>query len=100
MTQTTDIEIRDLILGLDTKIDSLAAHVDAIAADVVEIKIAQARTDERFNAIDQWFTALETDISDIKTQLRGQDARLWGFVVALFLSLGGVLAKVVFFPQA
>lgn len=110
MTQATDTEIRDLILGLEKKLDALDKKVE----------INSARTDERFNAIDQRFNALETDISDIKTDLRdirstdiaamktelrdirsevkGQDARLWGFVIALFLSLAGVLAKVVFFP--
>jgi tetrahydromethanopterin S-methyltransferase subunit G len=91
---------------LDRIESSVERLVEVVAAMDKKLDIHIARTDERFNSIDQRFdameqrfSALDEDISDIKTQLRGQDARLWGFVVALFLALAGVLAKVVFFPQ-
>jgi t-SNARE complex subunit (syntaxin) len=104
MTQSTDTdirEIRDLILGLDRKIETLDKKVEVNAA----------RTDERLNSLDLQLAALRTetatqfgdlkeDIKIIRADVKGQDARLWGFVVALFLSLAGVLTKVVFFAQA
>ena len=114
MTLATDADVRDLVLALGHKIDKIASDVEDLKADVedlkadvvelktdvadikadmVEVKIAQARTDERFNALD-------AGLSTIRTDLRGQDARLWGFVIALFLALVGILTKVVFFPQA
>ncbi len=96
MTQATDTEIRDLILALDKK---LGDKIDPIAADVVEMKIAQARTEERLNSLETGISDIKTELKDIRSEVRGQDARLWGFVVALFLALAGVLTKVVFFPQ-
>ncbi|NCJ05343.1 hypothetical protein GS597_02200 [Synechococcales cyanobacterium C] len=103
MTQATDSEIReirDLILGMDKKIDSLDKRLE----------VSQARNDERFNSIDKRFTALNTQLSDfkkttdtqladIRTQLRSQDNRLWTFVTALILALVGLLSKLAFFPE-
>ncbi|MBW4554018.1 MAG: hypothetical protein KME35_23390 [Aphanocapsa sp. GSE-SYN-MK-11-07L] len=84
MTQATDSdikELRDLILGLDKKIDALDKKVDVFSA----------RTDERLKA-------LETQGAEINVQLRSQDNRLWTFVAAAFLTVLGFLAKFAFFP--
>ncbi|NJK29146.1 MAG: hypothetical protein HC851_04895 [Acaryochloris sp. RU_4_1] len=51
MTQTTDTEIRDLILGLDKKLDALDKKVE----------VSATRTDKRLKA-------LETQVSDLKKQ--------------------------------
>lgn len=83
--QTADSEVRelrDLILGLDKKMD-----------------VFIARTDERFNNMDERFKSIDTQLSDIKIQLRGQDSRLWGFIVALSLAIIGFLTKLAFFPD-
>ncbi|NJK29932.1 MAG: hypothetical protein HC940_07165 [Acaryochloris sp. SU_5_25] len=88
MTQSIDTEIRDLILGLDKKIDALDKKVE----------VSAARTEERFNSIDQRFTSLETQVADIRVQLRSQDNRLWAFIVALFLAVFGFAAKLILFP--
>ncbi|NCJ06353.1 hypothetical protein GS597_07480 [Synechococcales cyanobacterium C] len=116
MTQATDSEIReirDLILGLDKKIDSLDKRFE----------VSQTRTDERFNSIDERFNSIDerfnsiderfsalntqlsdfkkttdTQLADIRTQLRSQDNRLWTFVTALVLALVGLLSKLAFFP--
>jgi prophage regulatory protein len=71
--------------------ERLTQSFEAIAADVVEIKVSQARTDERFSASD-------TQLEDIKLQLRSQDTRLWGFIVALSLAVIGFLSKLAFLP--
>ena len=103
MTQSTDTdirELRDLMLGLDKKLDGLDKRLE----------VSQARNDERFNSIDQRFTALDTQLTDfkkstdtqfadIKIQLRAQDTRLWGFIVTLSLAIIGFLSKLAFFPQ-
>ncbi|NJN39201.1 MAG: hypothetical protein HC790_11590 [Acaryochloridaceae cyanobacterium CSU_3_4] len=110
MTQSIDTEIRDLILGLDKKIEGLDK----------KIEISAARTEERFNSIDQRFIYLETQVADfkkstdtqladlkkntdtqladIRVQLRSQDNRLWTFIVALFLAVFGFAAKLILFP--
>jgi hypothetical protein len=110
MTQATDTdirEIRDLLLGLDKKIDGVDIKLD----------IHIVKTDERFNSIDERFNSIEiqisdlkrntdtkfadlkTDVTDLKLQLRAQDNRLWTFVGALFLAVLGFLAKFAFFPR-
>jgi hypothetical protein len=90
MTQATDTdirELRDLILGLDKKID---------------VYIAQ--NTEQLKGLDTQLTdfkrSTDTQFADIKTQLRAQDMRLWGFIVTLSLAIIGFLSKLAFFPQA
>ncbi|NCJ05166.1 hypothetical protein GS597_01255 [Synechococcales cyanobacterium C] len=85
MTQATDSEIReirDLILGMDKKIDGLDKRLE----------VFQARTDEQFKSIDQRLSTLENRVA-------AQDSRLWTFVSALVLALIGLLAKLAFFPK-
>jgi septal ring factor EnvC (AmiA/AmiB activator) len=81
----------DRLDRLESVIEGLDRKLDAIAADVVEIKVSQARIDERFSASD-------TQLEDIKLQLRSQDTRLWGFIVALSLAVIGFLSKLAFLP--
>jgi hypothetical protein len=102
VTQATDTdirEIRDLLLGLDKKIDSVDKKLD----------IHIVKTDERFNSIeiqisdlkrntDTKFADLKADVTDLKLQIRAQDSRLWSFVGGLFLAVLGFLAKFAFFP--
>jgi hypothetical protein len=113
VTQATDTdirEIRDLLLGLDKKIDGVDKKLD----------VHIARTDEHFKSIeiqisdfkksaetqisdfkknnDTQIADLKTDVIDLKLQLRAQDSRLWTFVGGLFLALLGFLAKFAFFP--
>lgn len=95
MTQATDSdikEIRDLILGLDKKIDGLDKKVDVFSA----------RTDERLKALETQLADTrkntDTQLSEIKVQLRSQDNRLWTFVAGAFLTILGFLAKFAFFP--
>jgi flagellar capping protein FliD len=93
MTQATDTdirEIRDLILGLDKKIDGIDKRLE----------IFQARTDERFNSIDQRFNSLDQRLGSLEDRTKSQDSRLWTFVTALVLAGLGIIAKLAFFPSA
>jgi septal ring factor EnvC (AmiA/AmiB activator) len=85
MTQA--IEASD-VLRLIEKVDTAIA---VIQADVTDIKISQAKADERLQSI-------ETQLNDLKLQVRSQDNRLWTFVGGLFLTVLGFLAKFAFFP--
>jgi predicted nucleic acid-binding Zn-ribbon protein len=117
MTQTQP----DRIDQLESIMERMDRKLDAISNDLVEIKISQARTDERFNGIDQRLSTIETQASDfkksvdtqfadikkstdtqfadIKIQLRAQDSRLWTFISALVLAVVGLLTRFLFFPQ-
>ncbi len=68
-------ELKDLINGLDKKIE-----------------VNQARTDEKLDA-------MISNLSDLKKQIDKQDSRLWVLVSGMFIALVGVLAKFAFFPN-
>ena len=99
MTQSTDTELKDLILGMDKKLDS-------IDAQLTDIKIVQARTDEHLNSIDKRIDGLDKRMDgldkrmdNIEVRLASTDNRLWTFVGILVTALLGALAKVFLFPQ-
>lgn len=84
MTQAADTGIRNMMASIDQKLE-------AIAADVVEIKISQATTNERLNGLDQRVGSLED-------RLKTQDNRFWSLTIGIILSLIGLLTKLAFFP--
>jgi flagellar capping protein FliD len=95
MTQATDTdirELRDLLLGLDKKIDGLDKRLE----------VSQARTDERFNSIQQQITDLDKSlnkrIDSLEQRGNAQETRFWGMVTLLATALLGTLGKVIFFP--
>jgi septal ring factor EnvC (AmiA/AmiB activator) len=111
MTQTQP----DRLDQLESVIERIDRKLDIISADIVEIKVSQARTDERLNSLegqlldfkkstDTQFADLkkstDTQFADIRVQLRAQDSRLWTFISALVLAVVGLLTKFLFFPQA
>ncbi len=102
MTQTTDIdlrEIRDLILGLDKKIDDLDKRVEVNAARTDErLKALEGQVSDLKSQLKEQASDVKEQISDIKLQLRAQDTRLWGFVAAVFVTTLGFLTKLTFFP--
>lgn len=128
MTQVTDTDVRDLILSmeqrmtaqingasaklegkidavskkLEDKIDTVSKKledkIDAVAADVNDLKIAQAKNDERFNSIDQRFNNVEQRLDTFEDRIKTQDNRFWGIITGMFITLFGLLAKMAFFP--
>jgi chromosome segregation ATPase len=70
MTQTQP----DRIDQLESIMERMDRKLDAISNDLVEIKISQARTDERFNSIDQRLSTIETQASDFKKSVDTQFA--------------------------
>ncbi|MGB8701909.1 MAG: hypothetical protein WCD18_21040 [Thermosynechococcaceae cyanobacterium] len=100
MTQTQP----DRVDQLESLIERIDRKLDTIASDIIEIKISQARTDERLNSLEVQVSDIkkntDTQFADIKTQIRAQDARLWTFVTGLIIAVVGLLAKFLFFPQA
>jgi hypothetical protein len=100
MTQATDTsEVLKLLQG--------------IQGDIQDIKISQARTEERVISIDQRIDALDKSLSQridaldsslnkridsLEQRGNGQETRFWGLVAILATTLLGILGKVVFFP--
>jgi predicted nuclease with TOPRIM domain len=59
---------------------------------LMELKISQARMDEKLDAINN-------NVSDLKKQVDKQDNRLWVLVSGMFLVIIGALTKFAFFPN-
>jgi hypothetical protein len=99
MTQTTDIdirEIRDLILGLDKKMDVyIAQSSEQMKALDTQLSDFKKSTDTQLSDLKK---GTDTQFADIRVQLRAQDTRLWGFIVTLSLTIIGFLSKLAFFP--
>lgn len=77
MTQAidTDIDLRTLILSLSQQMQRMDQKIDAIAADVVEIKIAQAKADERFNTVDERFNTVDERFNSVDERFNSVDQR-------------------------
>jgi hypothetical protein len=99
MTQTTDTEIRDLILDLDKKIDARDKKVE----------VSAVRTEERLKALEiRYQISINKGLRLVqnskpilliyRVQLRSQDNRLWTFIIALFLAVFGFAPKLILFP--
>jgi predicted PurR-regulated permease PerM len=86
MTQTTDTDLRDILINLDKKLDVY------IAQNTEQMKSLESQVTDLKKSTD-------TQFADIRTQLRSQDSRLWTFVTALIVMLVGFLTKLAFFPQ-
>jgi septal ring factor EnvC (AmiA/AmiB activator) len=78
MTQVTDTDIRelkDLITGLDKKIDGIDQKIDDLKADV---------------------RVMDTRLTEVEKKIDKQDARLWAFVGVLFtIAFGGLTTLLV-----
>lgn len=100
--------------GIDTaevlkRLDKLNSNVEVIQSDIQDIKLSQARTEERFNSVDQRFNSVDQRFDSLEKSVNkrfdsleqrtiGQENRFWGLVALLTTSLLGVIAKVAFFP--
>ncbi len=80
MTTTSDTdlkELKDLILSVDKRLDTLDKKIE-----VQGVKL----------------DAISQRLGDLKEQVDKQDNRFWGLFLALFIALLGIIGKVLFFP--
>ncbi|NJM67452.1 MAG: hypothetical protein HC851_18150 [Acaryochloris sp. RU_4_1] len=104
--------------GIDTT--EVLKRLETIQADIQDIKLSQARTEERFNSIEQRFDSIDQRFDSLETSLNqridsldksvnkridsleqranGQETRFWSLVAILVTTLLGIVGKVVFFP--
>ena len=117
----------DRLDRIESAFEKIDRKLDAISADQVEIKISQAKTEERlssmetrfeerfnsmetrfeerFNAIDQRFDAMDQRFAtmekrqdNFEERSKSQDNRLWSLIAGVVLALFGLLVKMAFFP--
>jgi hypothetical protein len=88
MTQATDTDI--------------LRRLDTIASDIQDIKISQARTEEKVIALEQRIGDLDKSLGKRMDSLEqrniAQDVRFWGFLGIIVTALIGLLSKLAFFP--
>jgi hypothetical protein len=90
MTQATDTEVLQRLDKLTTLVEGVHSELQSIDK---KLDVYIATTNEQLKSLD-------TQVSDIKVQLRSQDNRLWTFVAAAFLTVLGFLAKFALFPAS
>jgi predicted nuclease with TOPRIM domain len=85
MTQATDTS------EVLNRLDRLTTAVESIQSDIQGIKLSQARTEEKLDALNQRLGSLED-------RVKSQDSRVWGILVAILGTALGLAAKLAFFP--
>ncbi|AFZ55519.1 hypothetical protein VKI21_06780 [Cyanobacterium aponinum UTEX 3222] len=66
MNQTIEVNIADILVRLEGKIDKLENKIDHLTNEVNEVKINVAKLDEKLNSVE----------SNFKTNFEGLDKRL------------------------
>jgi peptidoglycan hydrolase CwlO-like protein len=88
MTQATDTDIRelkDLILGLDKKIDAIDRKVDDVRTDI--------------RVMDTRLIEVEKKVDKLDGKIDKQDNRLWTFGGIILTASLTALGKLIFFPN-
>ncbi|MGB7415616.1 MAG: hypothetical protein WA902_15525 [Thermosynechococcaceae cyanobacterium] len=102
------------------KLVEISSNLSDLKSDVTEIKISQARTEERLNSLEtglsefkaetaERFSEIREDIKTVRTEstaqlgnlrddIKATDNRLWTLIAGVVLALFGLLAKMAFFP--
>jgi predicted nucleic acid-binding Zn-ribbon protein len=89
MTQTQP----DRLDQLESVIERIDRKLDAIATDLVGVKVSQAKIEGTLEGISK-------RLDGIETRSNAQDGRFWTLIVGVFLAIFTLIAKLAFFPQA
>ena len=65
-----------------------------------EIKALNDKVDMKFEAVQIQIKALNDNITELRTQQRSTDGRLWAFIVGLVTLVGSGVIKVLWFDRA
>ena len=83
MPPTIEVDIKELFDKLDRKLDAVNSRLDTISKDVVDLKVGQARLEEKIDGMDKNFSK----------RLDYQEFISRGVLIGLLLALFGGLAK-------
>ncbi|WNC61097.1 hypothetical protein RHJ80_03880 [Thermosynechococcus sp. QS41] len=111
-------EIREKFNTIDQKFQTLEAKfeekLNTLEAKFEEkLNTLEAKFDEKFNTIDEKFNTIEAKIEAVRLEVQtnreqlvdlgkrqgSTENRLWALLVALFLMVAGLLAKITLFDQ-
>ena len=98
--QALTLEVRVNQAKTDEQFKALNDKVDAVRTELKsEIKAVNDKVDLKFEAVQLQIKEVKDNISDLKTQQRSTDARLWAFVVGLVTLVGSGVIKVLWFDR-
>jgi pyruvate kinase len=85
ITETGIKDIRDLMIGLDKKIDAVALQLNA-----VDKKVDDIRSDLR---------VVDTRLIEVEKKIEKQDSRLWWFIGVILTASLATIFKLLAFPN-
>ena len=94
MTASEAKQIMDLLQSMDKKLDVHIAKTES------ELKALNDKVDMKFEAVQIQIKALNDNITELRTQQRSTDGRLWAFIVGLVTLVGSGVIKVLWFDRA
>jgi chromosome segregation ATPase len=96
----TDLkELKELILGLDGRLDRLDQKVESLDQKVESLGQNVGELDKKAEVQAAKLEAINQRLDDLRDQFNKQDNRFWGLFLALFITLIGIVGKVLLFPS-
>jgi archaellum component FlaC len=86
ITETDIRDIKDLIIGLDKKIDAVAVQLNT-----VEKKVDDLKSDLR---------VVDTRLIEVEKKIEKQDSRLWWFIGVILTASLATIFKLLAFPNS
>lgn len=89
--------------GTKSELGQVLAAIASMQGDIQamdkKLEVHIATTAEKFNTIEAKIDALDAKVDDLGKRQISTDNRLWAFLVALFFTMAGLLAKVTLFDK-
>ncbi|MDS3860051.1 hypothetical protein RIF25_04435 [Thermosynechococcaceae cyanobacterium BACA0444] len=102
-TQTDLSQVLTILQAMQGTLNAVQADVKIVQVDLqaltLEVKVNQAKTDERFKSIEEKVDALKQEVADLRLQQRTTDNRILTFLFTAFITAVGLLTKVIFFDR-
>ncbi|WP_448525777.1 hemagglutinin [Parathermosynechococcus lividus] len=87
-------QIMDLLQSMDKKLDVHIARTDE------QFKTVKAEIEALDDKVEAFRSELRDNVTELRSQQKTTDARLWAFIVGLVTLVGGSVIKVLWFDRA
>lgn len=88
-------ELSEGLSDVRSDVSDMRSVLATVQSDVFEIKLSQARADEKLNALDERLSLFREDVNSkftsLESEMQGQNSRLWTLVTGLLISLAAVI---------
>ncbi len=84
MSTTIEVDLKDILAKLDQKLDKLDQKLDAVGRDVTDLKVGQARLEEKLSSVEKRMDFQEFlskgVLFTLSAAVLGILAKLFGFI--------------------